>query len=472
MKKTKIVCTIGPSSCDINIIVELLKNGMDVARLNFSHGDYNNYNNYIINLREASKVINKRIAIILDTKGPEIRTSKLYNSKEVFLKEGDIFKFICNTKKFIGNNREVSISYDNFFNDINIGNLILIDDGLISMKVINKKNNKVICKILNSGFLGENKSINLPEVNINLPYLSNKDKDDLIFGCKNNVDFIAASFIRNSEDVMQIRNFLDKNNGNNIQIISKIENNEGLINFDKILNVSDGIMVARGDLGVEIPVEDVIFAQKKMIKKCNVSRKIVITATQMLESMINNPRPTRAEAGDIANAILDGTDAVMLSGESAKGKYPIECVKIMSMICRRADNSLNNNNIIYNNDKYIPISEAVCKSSVDISKKLECKLILVYTKKGKSPRFIRKYFPKSLILALTDSEIICRQLILIKGVVSYLVKNINSIDDFYIIGKKLLISNSYAKVGDIIIMVSGSLVNNGGVSNTVSVRVL
>ncbi len=471
MKKTKIVCTIGPSSCCKNIIIELLKNGMDIARLNFSHGNYNDYSNYIINLREASRKINKRIAIILDTKGPEIRTSKLYNSKEVFLKKDNIFTFICNNKKFIGNNKEVSISYNNFFNDINIGNLILIDDGLISMKVINKLNNKVICKILNSGLLGENKSINLPEININLPYLSKKDKNDLIFGCKNNIDFIAASFIRNSEDVLKIRNFLDNNNGNNIQIISKIENNEGLKNFDKILNVSDGIMVARGDLGVEIPVEDVIFAQKKMIKKCNISRKVVITATQMLESMINNPRPTRAEAGDIANAILDGTDAVMLSGESAKGKYPIECVKIMSMICKRADYYFNYN-INYHNDKFIPISEAICKSSVDISKKLECKLILVYTKKGKSPKFIRKYFPKSLILALTDNEIICRQLILIRGVISYLVKNINSIDDFYIIGKELSISNGYAKVGDIIIMVSGSLVTNGGISNTVSVRVL
>ncbi len=472
MKKTKIVCTIGPSSCSKDIIINLLNNGMDVARLNFSHGNYNNYENYILNLRKASKLTKKRIAIILDTKGPEIRTLKLYNSKEVFLKKGNIFTFVCNNKKFIGNNKKVSISYDNFFNDINIGNLILIDDGLISMKVIGKLNNEVICKILNSGFLGENKGINLPEININLPYLSEKDKNDIIFGCKNNIDFIAASFVRTSEDVLQIRKILDNNNGNNIQIISKIENNEGLRNFDKILNVSDGIMVARGDLGVEIPVEDVIFAQKKMIKKCNISRKIVITATQMLESMINNPRPTRAEAGDIANAILDGTDAVMLSGESAKGKYPIECVKIMSMICKRADYSLNKFNINYKEDKYIPISEAVCKSSVDISKKLECKLILVYTKRGKSPKFIRKYFPKSLILALTDSEIICRQLILIRGVISYLVKNINSTDDFYIIGKELLISNGYAKVGDIIIMVSGALVSNGGISNTISVHVL
>ncbi len=470
MKKTKIVCTIGPSSCSKDIILNLLNYGMDVVRLNFSHGNYKDYKNYILNLKWASKKINKDVAIILDTKGPEIRTLKLNDSKEVFLKSGQIFNLICNNKKFIGNNKEVALSYKKIFHDININNLILIDDGLISMKVIKKINYKIICKVLNNGYLGENKGINLPEVNISLPCLSKKDKKDLIFGCKNNVDFIAASFIRNSEDVLKIRSFLDKNNGKNIQIISKIENKEGLKNFDKILNVSDGIMVARGDLGVEIPVEDVIFAQKMMIRKCNFYKKIVITATQMLESMINNPRPTRAEAGDVANAVLDGTDAVMLSGESAKGNYPIECVKIMSIICKRADNSLNKFNINYKNNKYIPINEAICKSSVDISKKLECPLILVYTRKGKSPKSIRKYFPKSLILALTNNSTVCRQLILTKGVISLFVNNINSTDDFYKIGKKLSILTGYAKVGDIVVMVSGSLVSSG--SNTVSVHIL
>ncbi len=468
MKKTKIICTIGPSCCSKDVILNLLKYGMDSARLNFSHGNYNDYKIYINNLNWASNRINKKICIILDTKGPEIRTLKLYKNKEVFLKKGQYFSFICNNSNLLGNVNKVSVTYKKFFIDINIGNYILLDDGLISMIVVKKENEKVICKVLNDGILGENKSINLPGVNISLPYLSKKDKNDLIFGCNNNVDFIAASFVRNENDVLKIRKFLDKNNGKDIKIISKIENREGLLNFDKILNVSDGIMIARGDLGVEIPVEDVIFNQKIMIKKCNLNNKFVITATQMLESMIKNPRPTRAEAGDVSNAILDGTDAVMLSGESAKGNYPIDCVKIMSIICNRSDFCFNNLNINYDSN-YISINEAICKSSVDISIKLNSPLILVYTIYGRSPIFIRKYFPKSLILALTDNDKLSKQLILIKGVIPLVVKGIKSNSDFYKIGKKLSLSTGYAKIGDIVIMISG-VFSHG--CNTLSIHCL
>ncbi len=470
MKKTKIVCTMGPNINNIKILTKLVYAGMDVARLNFSHGDYTIHRKYISNLNEVMNITNRNISILLDTKGPEIRTSKLENSKDVYLNTGQLFSFIYD-KKFIGNKNIVGVSYKNFVRDINIGDLILVDDGLISMKVVNKTDYKIICKVKNSGYLGENKGINLPDISISLPSLSKKDKYDLIFGCENNVDFIAASFIRKSSDVLEIRKFLDKHSGKNIQIISKIENREGLNNFDKILNVSDGIMVARGDLGVEIPVEDVIFAQKMMIRKCNYSRKVVITATQMLESMINNPRPTRAEAGDVANAILDGTDAVMLSGESAKGKYPIESVKIMSTICKRTDNSMQYNFSNYKNDVHMPISEAICRSSVDISRKLNSPLILVFTRAGKSAKFIRKYFPKSLILALTKNNYVARQLILSKGVIPMVVKSINSTDDFYRVGKELSISTGYAKVGDIVVMISGALVSSG-TSNTTSVHVL
>ncbi len=470
MKKTKIVCTLGPNINNVDILVKLINSGMDVARLNFSHGNHDIHKNHINNLRKVMNITGKKIPLLLDTKGPEIRTSKLENSKEVYLRSGQLFSFIYD-KKFIGNKNIVSVSYKNFIRDISIGDIVLIDDGLISMEVIRKEINKVICKVHNNGFLGENKGINLPNISVSLPSLSNQDKYDLIFGCKYKVDFIAASFIRKSSDVLEIRKFLDKNNGNKIQIISKIENREGLNNFDKILNVSDGIMVARGDLGVEIPVEDVIFAQKMMIKKCNFSRKVVITATQMLESMINNPRPTRAEAGDVANAILDGTDAVMLSAESAKGKYPVESVKIMSTICEHTDNSMKYNFSNYKEDKHMPISEAICSSSVDISKKLNCPLILVYTRAGKSAKFIRKYFPRSLILALTKDECVARQLILSKGVVPMVIESINSTDDFYRIGKELSISTGYAKVGDIVIMISGALVSSG-TSNTTSVHVL
>ncbi len=470
MKKTKIVCTLGPSVNNIDILIELVYAGMDVARLNFSHGDHNIHKKYIYNLKKVMNITGKEIPFLLDTKGPEIRTSKLKNSKDVYLRSGQIFSFIYG-RNFIGDNTIVGVSYKNFILDISIGDIILIDDGLISMEVISKTTNKVTCKVKNNGFLGENKGINLPNIPISLPSLSEKDKDDLIFGCDNKVDFIAASFIRKSSDVLEIRKFLDEHNGSKIQIISKIENREGLNNFDKILNVSDGIMVARGDLGVEIPVEDVIFAQKMMIKKCNYSRKVVITATQMLESMINNPRPTRAEAGDVANAILDGTDAVMLSAESAKGKYPVESVKIMSTICKRTDISMKYNFSNYKNDVYMPISEAICRSSVDISKKLNSPLILVFTRAGKSAKFIRKYFPKSLILALTKNKYVARQLILSKGVIPMVIKSINSTDDFYRIGKELSISTGYAKVGDIVVMISGALVASG-TSNTTSVHVL
>ncbi len=470
MKKTKIVCTMGPNINDIDILIKLVYAGMDVVRLNFSHGDHNIHKKHIFNLNKVMKITGKTISILLDTKGPEIRTCKLENSKDVYLDSGQLFSFIYD-KKFIGNKNIVSISYKNFIKDISIGDKILIDDGLISMEVIDKNDYKLICQVKNSGWLGENKGINLPNISITLPFLSEKDKSDLIFGCKNNIDFIAASFVRNSFDVLEMRKFLNLHGGNNIQIISKIENREGLNNFDNILNVSDGIMVARGDLGVEIPVEDVIFAQKMMIKKCNYSRKVVITATQMLESMIYNPRPTRAEAGDVANAILDGTDAVMLSAESAKGKYPVETVKIMSTICKRTDDSMEYNFSNYKNDKYLPISEAICRSSVDISRKLNSPLILVFTRAGKSAKFIRKYFPKSLILALTKNEYVARQLILSKGIIPMIIKSINSTDDFYRIGKELSISTGYAKVGDIVVMITGALVSSG-TSNTTSVHVL
>ncbi len=465
MKKTKIVCTMGPSINNKNILIKLLNIGVDVVRLNFSHGNHNIHKEYIKNLNKALLKTKKKVSIILDTKGPEIRTLKLKDSKEVYLNSGQIFCFTSD-KNIIGNNIIVGVSYKNFVLDLNIGDIILVDDGLICMSVINKDNYKLICKVKNSGFLGENKSINLPNVYINLPVLSNKDKKDLIFACKNKIDFIAASFVKKSSDILEIRKFLNENNGNNIKIISKIENKEGLKNFDEILNVSDGIMVARGDLGVEISIEDVIFAQKMIIKKCNFFGKIVITATQMLESMILNPRPTRAEAGDVTNAILDGTDAVMTSGESAKGKYPIEVITTMYNICYRTDNDINNkinNNFLYKKKKKTSLDEVICKNAVNISNELNSTLILILAKDNIYVKFIRKYFPKSLILVLTKDDLISRQLILIRGVIPIVVNSINNIYDFYKIGKKLSISKGYAKIGDIIVMVS-NLFNNGEIS--------
>ena len=303
MKKTKIVCTIGPKSESKEMLTKLLKAGMNVMRLNFSHGSHEEHAARIAALREVKEETGLKAAILLDTKGPEIRTIKLENGEDVKLVAGQTFT-ITTDKTVVGNNTIVAVTYDDFAKDLSVGNTVLIDDGLIELTVKEIEGNEVRCVVENNGMLGENKGVNLPNVKVNLPALAKKDIADLKFGCEQGIDFVAASFIRKGDDVREVRRVLTENGGSNIKIISKIENKEGLDNFDEILELSDGIMVARGDLGVEIPVEEVPFAQKMMIEKCNEAGKPVITATQMLDSMINNPRPTRAEANDVANAIF------------------------------------------------------------------------------------------------------------------------------------------------------------------------
>ncbi|MFI4819045.1 MAG: pyruvate kinase PykF [Enterobacterales bacterium] len=469
MKKTKIVCTIGPKTESIKLISNLIDSGINVIRLNLSHGNHKEHKNRILNLRKVLEKKHKKISIMLDTKGPEIRTMNFKKNKTVFLNSGQIFSFTTD-KYFLGNKKKIAVNYKYFSENLINGNKILIDDGLLEMTVIKITKNEVICKVNNNGLLGENKGINIPDVFNNIPILSKKDKKDLIFGCKQGIDFIAASFIRNKNDIKKIRKYLNKYGGKNIKIFSKIENKEGLKNFDEILELSDGIMIARGDLGVEIPVEDVIFAQKMIIKKCNLIGKTVITATQMLDSMINNPRPTRAEAGDVANAIIDGTDAVMLSGESANGKYPLESVFIMHNICKKTDSIIKNNFIeIKNNTK--SITESVCCGAVKISKILKSPLIVVETESGKSAKSIRKYFPESEILALTNNIITAKQLLIIKGINCQLIQKIENTDDFYNIGKYISLEKNLAFKKDIIIMVSRSLVPKG-ITNNISVHII
>ncbi|MGY5450515.1 pyruvate kinase PykF [Agarivorans sp. MS3-6] len=470
MKKTKIVCTIGPKTESVEMLTKLVESGMNVMRLNFSHGDFAEHGVRINNLREVVKNTGKSAAVLLDTKGPEIRTIKLAGGDDVSLVAGQEFTFTTD-QTVIGDATRVAVTYTGFAADLKVGNIILVDDGLIEMEVIAVSDDEVKCTVLNNGDLGENKGVNLPGVIVQLPALSAKDKGDLVFGCEQGVDFIAASFIRKKEDVLEIRQLLSENGGEKIQIISKIENQEGVDNFDEILEVSDGIMVARGDLGVEIPVEEVIFAQKMMIEKCNRARKLVITATQMLDSMIKNPRPTRAEAGDVANAILDGTDAVMLSGESAKGKYPVEAVSIMATICERTDAVMPSNLDPARDSGKLRITEAVCKGAVEASEKLSAPLIVVATEGGKSAKSVRKYFPKANILAITTNIKTAAQLCLTKGVVPHVVDSIESTDAFYVSGKELAIASGLAKKGDIIVMVSGALVPSG-TTNTSSVHVL
>ena len=470
MKKTKIVCTIGPKTESVEKLTELVNAGMNVMRLNFSHGNFAEHSVRIQNIRVVSENLNKKIAVLLDTKGPEIRTIKLENGEDVILTAGQLFTFTTDIN-VVGNKDSVAVTYPGFAKDLSPGAIILVDDGLIEMKVVETTDTEVKCTVLNTGALGENKGVNLPNISVGLPALSEKDKADLAFGCEQEVDFVAASFIRKADDVREIREILFNNGGENIQIISKIENQEGVDNFDEILAESDGIMVARGDLGVEIPVEEVIMAQKMMIKKCNKAGKVVITATQMLDSMINNPRPTRAEAGDVANAVLDGTDAVMLSGETAKGKYPVEAVSIMANICERTDNSMSSDlgaNIVA---KSMRITEAVCKGAVETTEKLCAPLIVVATRGGKSAKSVRKYFPQANILAITTNEKTAQQLCLTKGVSTCIVAQIDITDEFYRKGKELALATGLAKEGDIVVMVSGALVPSG-TTNTASVHQL
>lgn len=452
MKKTKIICTIGPKTESENIIEALIYKGMNVMRLNFSHGNHQEHEKRIENLRNVLKKTGLKVAIMLDTKGPEIRTMLLENN-EVFLKKNQKFILSIN-QSIIGNNKIVAVNYKNIVNDLKIGKIILIDDGIISMRVLKINKDNIVCNVINSGLLGNNKSINLPGTLTNIPALNKQDKIDLIWGCQKKVDFIAVSFTRNSADIINIRNYLKKHQGKNINIIAKIENQEGLDNFDDILKVSDGIMIARGDLGVEIPIEEVIIAQKMIIKKCNEANKFVITATHMLESMIKNPRPTRAEAGDVANAIIDGTDAVMLSGESAKGLYPIKAVSIMSKICQRTDkmkicknihSSLEKNNIL----------DIICKNAVEISEKIQASLIVVITEKGKIARIMRKYTPNAFILAFTKNYHTAQHLILSKGIISYLNKeNVKNINELYDLSIKIAVEKNLIKSGDTLVIVN------------------
>ncbi|WP_413692437.1 pyruvate kinase PykF [Psychromonas sp. KJ10-2] len=467
MRKTKIVCTIGPKSESKEMLAKLVENGMNVMRLNFSHGDFDEHGARITRIREVCEETGKNVAVLLDTKGPEIRTVKLENGNDVLLTAGQEFT-LSTDQTIIGNNTIVAVTYEDLTKDLVVGNTVLLDDGLIEMTVKSITDTNVVCTVINTGELGENKGVNLPGVKVQLPALSTKDKGDLIFGCEQGVDFIAASFIRKKEDVLEIRELLKANGGEKIQIISKIENQEGVDNFDEILAVSDAIMVARGDLGVEIAVEEVIFAQKMMIEKANKARKPVITATQMLDSMIKNPRPTRAEAGDVANAIIDGTDAVMLSGESAKGKYPAEAVEIMATICSRTDSILPPK--LDEKETDIRITEAICSGAVKNAEQLDAKLIIVATGAGKSARSLRKYFPTMPILALTSNPKTRQQLALTKGVSAKVIEQQDSMESFYKLGMDFAKEQGLVVAGDKVVMVAGALVDS--ITNTSSVHVI
>lgn len=416
MRKTKIVCTIGPSSEKYEVLKELVEKGMNVVRLNFSHGDFEEHGLRIDNVRDICEKTGKNVGIMLDTKGPEIRTKKF--SEKVLLTQGS--KFTIYTKEdVIGDSTKCSVTYEDLHKDVTVGNKILIDDGLIELRIDRVDNGIIECTVLNSGEVSSNKGVNLPNSEIKLPALTQKDKNDLIFGISKDVEYVAASFIRKADDVSQIRSFLDENGGDKIKIISKIENQEGLNNLDEIIDVSDGIMVARGDLGVEIPIENLPYWQKEIITRCNEKGKVVITATQMLDSMIRNPRPTRAEASDVANAIHDGTDAVMLSGETANGKYPIEAYEMMNKIVTTTEENIDyegklRRRLLKIEFKDVPTTIALF--SCTTANEVKAKVILACTKSGATARFVSKFRPKCPIISITQTQKVARMLSIYWGV--------------------------------------------------------
>lgn len=456
MRKTKIVCTIGPATKEVETLKKLILAGMNVARINFSHGNYEDQKVYIENIKKAREELNMPVALLLDTQGPEIRTGVL-EQMPVNLKADDIFTLV--NEDIVGNNEKVSVTYKDLYKDIEIGTPILIDDGKIELKVIEIKGKDVVCKVTNGGMLGNRKSINLPGTHVNLPSLKEKDIQDLKDGCMADFDFVAASFVRSAEDVKSIRKVLDENGGKNIQIISKIENQEGIDNLDEIIELSDGIMVARGDLGVEIPYYEVPIMQKKFIQKCNNAGKMVITATQMLDSMTENPNPTRAEISDVANAIFDVTGAIMLSGESAMGKYPVKCVETMNEIATaveqnikywkrftRREHDLTDMNYEFN------LSHSVTSTAME----MKAKAIFAYTETGNTPRMVASFLPSCPIYALTNNEKTYRQLSLSWDTTPILVKEKTKPNDVISAGIEEAKKREYVKEGDIVVIAGGA----------------
>ncbi|MDQ0270095.1 pyruvate kinase [Cytobacillus purgationiresistens] len=473
MRKTKIVCTIGPASESVEKLVQLMDSGMNVARLNFSHGNFEEHGERIKNIREAAKQTGSTIAILLDTKGPEIRTNNMRDGAIELVAGNDI---IVSMNEVEGTPEKFSVTYSGLIEDIHEGSKILLDDGLIGLEVqsIDKENGEILTKILNSGTLKNKKGVNVPGVSVNLPGITEKDANDILFGIEQQVDFIAASFVRRSSDVLEIRQLLEENHATQINIIPKIENQEGVDNIDEILEVSDGLMVARGDLGVEIPAEEVPLVQKQLIKKCNEIGKPVITATQMLDSMQRNPRPTRAEASDVANAIFDGTDAIMLSGETAAGSYPVEAVQTMHNIASRAETALNHREILSNRSKNNKhnVTDAIGQSVAHTALNLGVSAIITPTESGHTARMISKYRPINPIVAVTSNEYVSRRLALIWGVYPQIGQKARTTDDMLDIAVEESLKSGIVSSGDLVVITAGVPVGEAGTTNLMKIHVV
>ena len=469
MRKTKIICTLGPSTDNDNILRELIRSGMDVARFNFSHADHEEHLARLNKIKLLREELNVPVATLLDTKGPEIRIGTFKENKKIHLKEGQTFTLT--TRPIEGDEAQVSITYPNLIYDIDPGTTILIDDGLIEMTVLEMTPTDIICKVKNSGIISNKKGVNVPGIHLSMPFISDKDREDILFGIKHNFDFIAASFVRTAEDIRDIRKMLNKHNSQT-KIIAKIENLQGVDNIDEIIEMADGIMIARGDMGVEMPYEDLPSIQKTIIKKVYNAGKQVITATQMLDSMIKNPRPTRAETTDVANAIYDGTSAIMLSGETAAGAYPLEALRAMVRITLRteADIDYKKRFRILDHVGDPDITDAISRATVTTAHDLNAKMIITVTTSGKTARMISRYRPACMIMGCSTDPVVCRQLNLAWGIKPLLIAVEHDTFELFDHAIEAVEKAGYLEDGELAVLTAGVPLGTSGTTNIIKVQ--
>ncbi len=470
MRRTKIICTLGPATDVDGVLKDMVKAGMNVARFNFSHGSHEEHKSRMDLVKSIRKELGMPVGIMLDTKGPEIRT-KTYKDGKIEIVEGQ--QFTLTTRDIEGDNTIVSISYEGLPNDVTEGTTILIDDGLIAFKVEKVEGTEIVCRALNGGPLSNRKSVNVPGIKLNMPYISEKDRSDVIFGCSQGIDFIAASFCRSAQDMRDLKAILKEQGCEDVEIIAKIENIEGVNNIDEILDEVNGIMVARGDLGVEVPFEELPAIQKNLIKKCISRGRRVVTATQMLESMAKNPRPTRAEVSDVANAVYDGTSAIMLSGETSVGKYPVETVAAMSSIAENAEANIHYDRRRITRPEFMDmelggerttnaISHAVCTTAAD----LDAKCIVAFTESGSTARAVSCHRPGKIIVGATPSEKTYNRLTMSWGIIPCMVKRPESGSALYVQALNAAVRTAGVKADDTIIITAGMPVGHVNYTNT------
>ena len=469
MRKTKIVCTLGPATDREGVLEKLIENGMNVARCNFSHGSYEEHKARMDQVKEFSEKHHTSTAIMLDTKGPEIRLG-VFKDHEIILQEGD--KFTLYSEEREGDKDGISITYPDLYQDVEVGTIILIDDGLVEMEVIELKDGQIVCQVKNGGKVSDRKGVNVPNVKLSMPFLSEKDKEDILFGIKEDVDFVAASFVRRADDIHKMRKFLNDHGGYDINIIAKIENREGVENINEILQAAEGVMVARGDMGVEIPYEEVPVLQKMIIKKGMETGKQIITAKQMQDSMMKNPRPTRAETTDVANAIYDGTGAIMLSGETAAGLYPVEALETMVRIADRTEQDIDYRKRFFARERKAnpDVTDAICHATCTTALDLNARAIVTVTKSGYSARNISKYCPACDVICGTTDRKVARQLNLVFGTVPVILENKKDIFELFDHALEAAESRNYLEKGDITVITSGVPIGVSGTTNMIKVQ--